>query len=154
MDVDRPMRIQIATTLIAIPSVPRRSAFRPIRIVRDQSGAAAGGQLGRAPDAQPVEEVASDHPQGRQAVHDAPPEADRRGLLEVAGRDGDLADARRHPGRHDLGDELLVEHEVVAVELVRDRLEQVPAVGPQPGVVLGQVQPEGQVLDARSGTGC
>ena len=33
--------------------------------------------------------------------------------------------------------------------MVRDRLEQPPAVGPQAGVVLGQAEPEGEVLDDR-----
>ena len=50
--------------------------------------------------------------------------------------------------RDDLRDQVLVEHEVVRVQAVRDRLEQPPAVGAQARVVLGQVEPEGRVLDA------
>ena len=47
-------------------------------------------------------------------------------------------------GRHDLGDQVLVEDEVVRVALVRDRLEQAPRVGPEARVVLRQAQPEGR----------
>ena len=86
------MRIQIATTLIAMPSVAaqQRASAHPRH--RASVGPAAGGQLRRATDSEAVEEVAGDDPQGRQAVHDAAPEADRGRLLEVARRDGDLAD--------------------------------------------------------------
>ena len=52
-------------------------------------------------------------------------------------------------GRDDLGDQLLVEDEVVAVEPVRDRLEEPPRVGPQARVVLGQAETEGDVLEDR-----
>jgi hypothetical protein len=85
--------------------------------------------------------------QGREAVDDAPTQPDRAGLGEVAGGDGDLAD--REPGRHRLGHELLVEDEVVAVAVVRDRLEQVPRVRPETRVVLGQAEAEDGVLERR-----
>ena len=108
----------------------------------------AGGQLRRAAHLQPVEEEAADDAQRREPVDDAAAEADRARLVEVARRHRDLVDPAAQPGRHDLGDQLLVEHEVVAVEAVRDRLEQVPAVGPQARVVLRQVEAEGRVLEA------
>src|SRR5450759_701357 len=88
--------------------------------------------------------------EGRKSVDDAPAEADRTCLCEVAGGYGNLADP--HLARHRLGHELLVEHEVVAVEAIRDRLEQVAAIGPEAGVVFGQVQTERDVLRAVSYT--
>src|SRR4051812_44024259 len=117
-----PMRTQIAKTLIAMPRTARRSAPRPIRMPRSVRPAASG-KLPGPPHARAMQQVARDDAQGRQAVDDAAPEADRRRLLEVARLDRDLADPPCHPGRDDLGDELLVEHEVVAVQPVRDRLE-------------------------------
>jgi hypothetical protein len=96
-----------------------------------------------------VEEIAGHDPQRRQAIHDAALEADRARLLEVAGRDADLADPSTHASGDHLGDELLVEHEVIAVEAIWDRLEEVTAVCPEAGVVFGQVQPERPVLEDR-----
>jgi hypothetical protein len=80
-----------------------------------------------------MEEVAGDDPEGREAVDDAAPEADRAGLGEVAGRHRDLADPVAQTGGDDLGDELLVEDEVVAVEVIGDPLQEPPAVGPETG---------------------
>ena len=64
----------------------------------------AGRQLRRAPHPQSMEEVAGDHPQRREAVDDAPLEADRARLLEIAGRArrsrrSDGACRRRRPAR-------------------------------------------------------
>ncbi len=98
-----------------------------------------------------MEQVARHDPQGGQPVDDAAAQPDRGGLLEVAGRHRDLADPAGHPGRDDLRDQFLVEYEVVAVQLVRDRLEQPPAIGAQARVVLGQVQPECRVLEGGQG---
>jgi hypothetical protein len=86
----------------------------------------------------------SRHPQRRQAVDTLRRKLTELAFLEVASRHGDLTDA--HPARDRLGDQLLVEDEVVAVQAIGDRLQQVAAVGPEAGVVLGKVQPEGQVL--------
>src|SRR5262245_33453023 len=122
------------------PPPVERSDDRPRRLRRPCR------ELRGAADAHPVEQVPGDDPQRRQPVHDAPPEADRARLLEVARRDRDIADPPAEPRRDDLGDQLLVEDEVVAVELVRDRLQEAPAVRPQAGVVLGQAQPERQIL--------
>ena len=126
-EVDRAqMRIQIEMTLIAMPSAPRAGASAgSIRASAVSPGRSAGGQLRRAADAQPVEQVADDDPQGRQAVDDAAPEVDRATpRRSSASGTGDLADPAAIPAAHDLGDQLLVEHEVVGVELERDRLEQ------------------------------
>ena len=71
-----------------------------------------------------MEHEPEDDPQRREAVDDAALEVDGARLLEVPRRHADLADRAPHPRRHDLGDELLVEDEVVAVEPVRDRLEE------------------------------
>src|SRR5436190_4727180 len=109
------MRIQIEATLIAIPIVPRRSAFRLMRI-GSVGATRTGRQLGRAPDPHPVEQIAGDDAQRGEPIDHAPAEADRGGFLEVARGDRDLADPAGHPGRDDLGDQLLVEYEVVAVE--------------------------------------
>src|SRR3954470_18660987 len=94
-----------------------------------------------------MEHEPGDDPERREAVDHAAPEPDGRRLIEVASRYADLPDPSGHPGGHDLGDQFLVEDEVVAVEVVWDRLEQVPAIRPQAGVILGQVKPECSVLD-------
>src|SRR3954453_11562328 len=142
-----PMRTQIAKTLIAMPRSARRSAPRPIRMPPSVRPAASR-KLRGPPHAGAVQHVARDDAEGRQAVDDAAPEADGRRLLEVARRDRDLADPPGHPGRDDLGDQLLVEHEVVAVQPVWDRLEQPAAVGAKARVVLGQMETEREVLEA------
>src|SRR5207342_2260588 len=115
-------RTQIEKRLIPMPSAPRRSAPRPIRMPRSVRPT-TGGELRGSPYTRAMQHVPRDDPQRRQPVDDAPPEADRRCLLEVARRHRHLADPRGHPGRDDLGDQLLVEDEVVAVEPVRDGLE-------------------------------
>src|SRR5687767_8562470 len=99
-----PLRTIARATIEIIPPMTART-IEP-RLIGARTGAwvalgsagrgrrlgAAGGQLSAPPDADPVEQVAGDDPQGGRAVDDAPLEADRAGLLEVAGRDGDLAD--------------------------------------------------------------
>ena len=50
--------------------------------------------------------------------------------------------------RHGLGDDLLVEDEPVRVHLEVHGLEDFAAEGAVARVVLGEVEPEGQVLDA------
>src|SRR5688572_6245340 len=109
-----PARIQMATPLIAMPMTVRRIVLRLIERWRRSSieiGAwrarRSRSQLPGAADAQSMEEVASDHAQGREAVHDAALEADGARLFEIACRDRDLTDASAHPRGHDLGDELL-----------------------------------------------
>ena len=70
------------------PDAARARSPRSVARSRPRSGRAArpGRQLGRAADAGAVEQEAGDDPEGRQPVHDAPLEADRAGLLEVARR--------------------------------------------------------------------
>ena len=64
-----------------------------------------------------------------------------RGLEEVARRDRELDHAR--VVRHDLGEDLLVEHEAVVVAQERDRAQEVDRERAVAGVVLGVVAPEG-----------
>src|ERR1700730_8775158 len=108
---------------------PRTRPLRE-RVTLPSPGGPAARQLGRAPEAEPVEEIAGHYPEGGEPVDHAPFEAHGARLVEITGRHGDLA-YREVTGAHDLGDELLVEHEVVAVEVVRNGLEEAPAVGPQ-----------------------
>ena len=156
---ERPQVIVLNKTDL-LPEPPSRGSGSP---VPDWSGGCLGGNLGcwrRGPDsarsklgrrsqADLVQQIPADDAQGREAVDDAPPEADRARLLEVARRDRDLADPPAHPGGDHLGDQLLVEDEIVAVQPVRDRLQQTPAVSPETRVVLGQVEAERDVLDGR-----
>src|SRR5262245_1863264 len=95
-----------AATLMAMPRTLRMSARRPMRTGRATLiRAVACEELARATDAQSVERVAGHDPERGQAVHDAPAQAHRGGLLEVARGDRDLADPWRHPGRDHLGDQ-------------------------------------------------
>ena len=55
--------------------------------------------------------------------------------------------ANAKSSRDRLGHELLVEDEVVRVEPIRDRLEQLAAVGPEARVKLRQAESEGHVLE-------
>src|SRR4029453_7955099 len=89
--------------------------------------------------------VAGQGAEGGQAVDDRAAEVDRAGLGEVAGGHGDLGDAE--PGPHDLADQLLVEDEVVGGGPGVDRLQQLARVRPEAGVVLGQAQVVGPVLE-------
>src|SRR3954447_3537529 len=140
------MRSQMATTLIPTPSPPRR---RDRRLTLGIASAlpSSRGELARLTQSEPMEDVAGDDPERRQPIHDAAPEPDRGRFVEVAGRHRDLTDPSGHPRGNDLGDELLIEDEVVAVEVVRDRLEQSAAVRPQTGVVFGQVKSKREILD-------
>src|SRR3954447_8715076 len=143
IEITAPTRARIADPLRISPRASRRSGRRPRRLRRSCR------QLRRATDADAVEEVAGHDPQRGQPVDDAALEPDGARFVEVPRRDRDLADSPSHPRRDDLGDQLLVEDEVVAVELVRDRLEEAPAVGPEAGVVLREAEAEGDVLDGR-----
>src|SRR5881392_1816905 len=136
---------QRAAIEMAPPTAARRIA--PERIVPARPSAGRGRRLGTArrqlgapTNTQPVEQVARNDAQGGDPVDDAALEPDRARLLEVARRDRDLADPPAHPGGDHLGDQLLVEDEIVAVQPVRDRLQQTPAVSPETRVVLGQVE--------------
>jgi len=91
-----------------------------------------------------VQQEARGSGQGAEPVHDAHPEADRRGLLEVAGRDRHLDHEQLEVDR--LEDHLGVEHEVVRVAQERHRLQEAPAVGAVAGVALGEPLPHRQVL--------
>src|SRR5258708_34131004 len=86
-------------------------------------------EQGGAPDPLDVQLVGHQHSEHGEAVAHAAPEADLRGLLEIAGGDRDLADA--HPLVDPLGDDLGVEDEIVRVGLEVDRLEVAPAVRAQ-----------------------
>src|SRR5919109_4987881 len=128
-------RIAIAVTLIAIPMIAR--SRKPRSNLTRASSRSPRGQLLRRTESESMEEVARHDTERREPVHDAAPEPDGARLLEIPGGHRDLADPIAHPSRHDLRDELLVEDEVVTVGVVRDRLEEPPAVSTQPGVVLG-----------------
>src|ERR1035437_5687907 len=103
-----------------------------------QTGGLSAGKLARAAEAQSMKDKPEHNFECRKSVDNAPAEADRTRFLEVAGGNGNLADP--HVARHRLGYEFLVEHEVVAVEPIGDRFEQVAAISPKAGVVFGQVQ--------------
>ena len=83
---------------------------------------------GRAPQERPappapVDPEAAEHPERPQAVAHAASRSDARRLEEVARRDRDLDHAR--VAGHDLGEDLLVEHEAVGVAQERDRAQEV-----------------------------
>ena len=126
------------------PASPARSRAAG-RVAGAHRAAAARRQLRRRPHPDPVKREANADAQRGEPVDDAPTQPDGAGLGEVPRRDGDLAD--RQPGSHGLGHELLVEDEVVAVAVVRDRLEQMPGVGAEARVVLGEAQAEDGVLE-------
>ena len=135
-------------TLIAMPTVPAQQRVATDRHGAGQSGVGerrASASAGRAADgAGSAPRPAASTGRRRRSAGSRP-----RTPPRSSGSGTAISPIRaRHPGRHDLGDQLLVEHEVVAVEVVRDGLEQVPAVGAQARVVFGQVEPEGQVLEA------
>ena len=73
----------MATPLMAMPRTVRRTVLRFIDELVIGSRSARGALGGRAVSlgerrtAQPMEEVARHHAQGREAVHDAAPETDR-----------------------------------------------------------------------------
>src|SRR5213593_989387 len=140
-------RTQMAPTLTAIPTAAR--SRKPRSTLTRAGSRSSRGELLRWSQPQAVEHVAADDAQRREAIDDAAPEADRAGLLEVTGRDGDLADPIAHTRGHHLRDQLLVEHEVVAVAVIGDRLEEAAAVGAQAGVEFGQAETEREILDAR-----
>src|SRR5688500_3925462 len=137
-EMTAPMRARSAADRFSNASGARRPRVAP-----------ASGQLRRPAKAGAVEQVAEHDSQRRQPVDDAAPKVDGARLLEVPRRDADLADPSAHARGDDLRDELLVEHEVVAVQAVRDRLEKVTRVRSQPRVILAEPQPEGDVLDER-----
>lgn len=92
-----------------------------------------------------VEPVAGENGEGPQPVVHAGDERDAGGLEEVAGGNGELD----HAGvaGHDLGEDLLVEDEAVAVPVERNGAQEVDGEGPVAGVVLGEAAPEAAVLE-------
>src|SRR5438552_3747606 len=93
---------------------PRRGG-NPLRAGRFSAGAKDAVRV----DVLLVQLVEEHRLQDAQTVTHRAPEADLRGLVEVARGDGHLAEA--HPGGHALGDDFRVEDEVVGVRLEVDR---------------------------------
>src|SRR5262245_47834143 len=113
--------------------------LEPAKSLRTYRSAEEGG----IPEPLLVQLEPDQHPEDGEAVADAAPEADLRGLVEVASGDGDLTEPNPLP--HALRDDLGVEHEVVGVRFERHRLEVAAAVGAQAGVVLREEDVEGRV---------
>jgi peptidoglycan/LPS O-acetylase OafA/YrhL len=92
-----------------------------------------------------VQPVAAQNGQRAKAVRDAGDERDAGSLEEVAGGNGQLD----HAGvaGHDLGEDLLVENEAVAVAVERNGAQEVDGEGAVAGVVLGEAPPEAAVLE-------
>src|SRR5512142_1744597 len=96
-----------------------------------------GLELVAGHDSPAVQQEAQRGPQGPQTVDDALPEADRRGVREVAAGNRDLDHGQAEV--HRLEDDLRVEHEPVRVPEERHRLQEAPAVGPVSRVALGEL---------------
>jgi hypothetical protein len=90
--------------------------------------------------------VIGNDPQGRKAVHHAPAKANRAGLCKVAGRYWHLRNLKT--SAHSLSDKLLIEHEIIAVLVVRQPLEETSTVGAEPRVVFGQSEAECEILES------
>jgi hypothetical protein len=85
--------------------------------------------------------------QHAETVADAALQVDRRRVGRIAGRARHFADPRSH--RDGLGDDLVVEDEIVGVALDRQAGEQPAAEGAQAGVVFRQFLAERNVLYER-----
>src|SRR5690606_25334884 len=79
-----------------------------------------------------VEKMRKGHPQHTQSVFEAAPEIDGAGLGEILGGTSDFGDFESRV--EDLRDHLVVEHKVVGVGLVIDRLDHLPRKCPVTGV--------------------
>jgi len=94
-----------------------------------------------------VEPVVHACVQHAETIADAALQVDRRRVGRIAGRARNLADpCSRGDG---LGDDLIVEDEIVGVALDRQASEQPAAEGAQAGVVLGQFLAKRNVLYKR-----
>jgi hypothetical protein len=88
--------------------------------------------------------------QHAQPVDGAAAEIDGGGFREITGGTGDLAYPRAH--QHGLRHYLVIEYEIVGIALQRHGLQQLPAVGPKAGVILGELGAHEQVLHQRQET--
>src|SRR5947207_4132832 len=102
---------------------------------RRQQLTAGVGEARRAPQPQPRRAEFQRGAQDAEAVLHAAAEIDRRRLGEIARRARQFPDVEPEPDR--LRQHLVVEDEIVAVLLQRQRLEQPPREGAIAGVVLG-----------------
>ena len=115
---------EIATPSAARPSAPRRGAcVRPGRArSRRRAGAASPTGAARCGAGGSGRRRAGSTGRRRRSAGSRPSSPPRSSGSGTA-----ISPIAHAAGRHDLGDQLLVEHEVVGVEAVRDRLEQAPA---------------------------
>src|SRR3990170_8849685 len=68
-----------------------------------------------------------------------------RGLGKVPGGTTDLSDPESE--HESLGQYLVIEHKVIRVFFQRKSLQDFPAKGPKPGVILGELGPLKKILE-------
>src|SRR3989344_8101493 len=93
---------------------------------------------GRPKNPQPMAEVFCEHEKDGDAVADAPPEPHARGLGEVLGRDGNLANAKT--GKTHLNDNLGIEDKLVRIQLECKAFERQTRVGAESRMIFAQAQ--------------
>ena len=90
------------------------------------------------PEPVPVEHESNEQTQNAQSIADGAAESDCARLGEVAMRHRDFFDARAEPDG--LGNDFLVEDEVVRVQEKGRRFQHAAAEGAKAGVILGKIR--------------